>query len=176
MHNFILADRHPALVEAWQNEFKNYTNFQFYAGDVFDKKAEVIVSPANSENEVTFTELLSKGKLKKEIAAGNFYFVHDYKDIHPKHKKMSRNFNYIIRIPDPGLANTANVDNTRKILFDKITGRSHFYLYAAKSQVEVTNLNLGLGEIIISRSIFTEIENYKGILLYKISARNKITY
>jgi O-acetyl-ADP-ribose deacetylase (regulator of RNase III) len=48
MHKFILADRHPALVEAWQNEFRNHPNFEFYAGDVFDKKAEVIVSPANS--------------------------------------------------------------------------------------------------------------------------------
>lgn len=47
-HKFILADRHPALVEAWQEEFKNYTNFEFYAGDVFDKRADVIVSPANS--------------------------------------------------------------------------------------------------------------------------------
>lgn len=47
-HKFILADRHPALVEAWQDEFKNYSNFEFYAGDVFDKKAEILVSPANS--------------------------------------------------------------------------------------------------------------------------------
>ncbi len=47
-HKFILADRHPALVEAWEHEFKNYSGFEFYTGDVFDKKADVIVSPANS--------------------------------------------------------------------------------------------------------------------------------
>jgi len=48
IHKFILADRHQALVEAWQREFGKYTNFEFYCGDVFDKKADIIVSPANS--------------------------------------------------------------------------------------------------------------------------------
>lgn len=48
MHKFILADRHQALVEAWQKEFGKYENFEFYCGDVFDKKADIIVSPANS--------------------------------------------------------------------------------------------------------------------------------
>ena len=48
MHKFILADRHQALVEAWQREFGKYGNFEFYCGDVFDMRADIIVSPANS--------------------------------------------------------------------------------------------------------------------------------
>ena len=48
MHKFILVDRHHDLVEAWKKEFRNYSNFEFHHGDVFDKRATVIVSPANS--------------------------------------------------------------------------------------------------------------------------------
>ena len=48
MNKFILADINAEMVEAWMEEFKEYDNFEFYCGDIFDKKADLIVSPANS--------------------------------------------------------------------------------------------------------------------------------
>jgi O-acetyl-ADP-ribose deacetylase (regulator of RNase III) len=45
---FILADYNKELIEAWKEEFKEYDNFEFYCGDVFDKNADLLGSPANS--------------------------------------------------------------------------------------------------------------------------------
>jgi len=48
MNKFILIDRNKEMVDAWYEEFKNYANFEFYHGDIFDKSADIVASPANS--------------------------------------------------------------------------------------------------------------------------------
>ncbi len=48
MNKFILADINQGLVDAWKEEFQEHENFEFYCGNVFDKKADFIASPANS--------------------------------------------------------------------------------------------------------------------------------
>lgn len=48
MSKFILVDRNPELVAAWNEEFKGYENIETHCGDIFDKSADIIVSPANS--------------------------------------------------------------------------------------------------------------------------------
>lgn len=48
MHKFLLVDKHQELVDAWKYEFRGHLNFEFYCGDIFDKSADYIVSPANS--------------------------------------------------------------------------------------------------------------------------------
>ena len=48
MHKFILADINLGMVNAWKHEFSQYPNFEFHCGDVFEKSADILVSPANS--------------------------------------------------------------------------------------------------------------------------------
>jgi O-acetyl-ADP-ribose deacetylase (regulator of RNase III) len=48
MHKFILADINQGMVDAWKHEFSQYPNFEFHCGDVFEKRATILVSPANS--------------------------------------------------------------------------------------------------------------------------------
>lgn len=48
MNKFILVDRNPEMVAAWREEFKEYDNFEFHCGDIFEKSADFLVSPANS--------------------------------------------------------------------------------------------------------------------------------
>ncbi len=45
---FLLRDRNPAVVDAWQNEFKGAPDVDVSLGDIFDLTADAIVSPANS--------------------------------------------------------------------------------------------------------------------------------
>ena len=45
---FLLRDRSEPLVDAWQQQFVNETDVEVSHGDIFDLKAEAIVSPANS--------------------------------------------------------------------------------------------------------------------------------
>lgn len=48
MNKFILADINSEMVERWSYHFIMYKNFEFYHGDVFQKSADILVSPANS--------------------------------------------------------------------------------------------------------------------------------
>lgn len=48
MSKIILIDRNPELIAAWEKEFKGYENIEFHCGDIFDKSADYLVSPANS--------------------------------------------------------------------------------------------------------------------------------
>lgn len=44
----LLRDRNPALVEAWRRAFADVEQVTVSQGDIFDVKADAIVSPANS--------------------------------------------------------------------------------------------------------------------------------
>lgn len=48
MNKFILVDKNQEMVDAWRNEFKYHDNFEFHCGDIFEKSADYLVSPANS--------------------------------------------------------------------------------------------------------------------------------
>ncbi len=48
MTKFILVDTKDVLVKAWEKEFKLYSNFEVYKGDIFNFTGDAIVSPANS--------------------------------------------------------------------------------------------------------------------------------
>jgi O-acetyl-ADP-ribose deacetylase (regulator of RNase III) len=43
-----LRDRNIALINAWKNEFSSYHDVEISCGDIFDLKADAIISPANS--------------------------------------------------------------------------------------------------------------------------------
>ena len=48
MNKFILADINLEMVERWRHHFGMYKNVEFHHGDVFQKSADILVSPANS--------------------------------------------------------------------------------------------------------------------------------
>jgi len=48
MNKFILADINQGMVDAYKEEFKDYSNFEFHCGDVFEKSADILISPSNS--------------------------------------------------------------------------------------------------------------------------------
>jgi O-acetyl-ADP-ribose deacetylase (regulator of RNase III) len=48
MNNFILADISEDLINECKQCFSKYSNFSFHLGDVFEKTADFITSPANS--------------------------------------------------------------------------------------------------------------------------------
>jgi O-acetyl-ADP-ribose deacetylase (regulator of RNase III) len=43
-----LRDRNPELVQAWQEEFREFPEFQAEEGDIFGVEADAVISPANS--------------------------------------------------------------------------------------------------------------------------------
>ncbi|MDR1316267.1 MAG: macro domain-containing protein [Spirochaetales bacterium] len=43
-----LRDKNEKMVQAWLEEFKNYSNVEISCGNIFDIKADAIISPANS--------------------------------------------------------------------------------------------------------------------------------
>jgi O-acetyl-ADP-ribose deacetylase (regulator of RNase III) len=43
-----LRDKNIDIVNAWSNEFNGYKNVKISCGDIFDIKADAIISPANS--------------------------------------------------------------------------------------------------------------------------------
>ena len=46
MNKFILADINLEMVERWRHHFGMYKNVEFHHGDVFQKSADILVSPA----------------------------------------------------------------------------------------------------------------------------------
>jgi hypothetical protein len=43
-----LRDRNTTLVNAWEKEFDGYHDVEISCGNIFDIKADAIISPANS--------------------------------------------------------------------------------------------------------------------------------
>ncbi len=48
MIHIYLRDRSPALVEEWRREFSDHPEVEVSCGDIFDRTADAVVSPANS--------------------------------------------------------------------------------------------------------------------------------
>jgi len=44
----ILRDRNPEMAEAWENQFRGVPDVEIGCGDIFDVKADALVSPSNS--------------------------------------------------------------------------------------------------------------------------------